>query len=267
MHTSDHSSHPEPSRVECIAGLSLGGVGARSSLAAVRRTEMPGADAPVWIYQVVRLHRWDLRAAYTAIAADVPALLPAAENEGCTLVVDASIVGTLADLFLHGRCGAEVPVHVVNVVSGVDVTRDRRGGWNVPEAHLAAAAITVAESGRLTFAAGVPFAAEIPQELRRFASRAAAGGRRRETDDLAGAVAVAVWAGENLGFGPWEVTVNPRDRLAAYQAPAGVFAVDHLRAAGDDQDARLDAYDRKEMGEDGADDPTMGGLLPPGGHW
>jgi hypothetical protein len=92
--------------------------------------------------------------------------------------------------------------------------------------------------------------------------------REGQHDDLVLAVALAVWGGENLGLGPWDVTVDPRDRLEAHKAPAGVFAVDQLREAGDDQDARLDAYARKEMGEDwGGDDPTMGGLLPPGGLW
>ena len=246
-------------RPEYVAGLSLGAVGARTSLAVLRRTDAPGAapDSGLWTYRVEKLHRWDLHAPYAAVAAELPELFPPAvpaEAEGRTLAIDASVVGRTADLFRQGPYAAGVGVVILHVGPGVEVGEGRHGAKNVPEAHVAADALAAVESGRLTFAPGVPFAREVPQELRRFAARAGAGGRQRETDDLTVAVAVAVWAGENLLPGPWEApSIGRRDHNVAERGEAaGVFPKGR-EPAEETGNAAWDAYER-ELDEEGGDE-------------
>ncbi|HVS37418.1 MAG TPA: phage terminase large subunit [Gemmataceae bacterium] len=197
-------------RAEVAAGLSLGAVGARTSLAVLRRTDAPGGVPGPWSFRVEQLHRWDLHTPYTAVAADLGELFPPVEGESRLLAIDASVVGRLAGLFLQPPHAGKVGVEVLHIGPGVEVVKGRHGATNVPESHVAADAPAAAESGRLTFAPGVPFAQEIPQELRRFAARAGAGGRQRETDSLT--VAVAVWAGENLARRPVGAAADQKER-------------------------------------------------------
>jgi hypothetical protein len=116
----------------------------------------------------------------------------------CILAVDATGVGNpVVDLMRRAGMGCEISaisitgpgraVHVGNV-------------WNVPKVDLWAALAVVLERGEIRIAQDMPCAGALVKELEEL-QLASGSARAGHHDDLAMALALAVWKAANHGFG------------------------------------------------------------------
>ncbi len=254
-----------------IGGLDLGQVADPTALAVLQKD---GEEREA-VYTLLVLRRFELKTSYMDIVDEAGAVMTTGPLKGAPMVLDETGVGRAVADMAQERLN-DTRICRVTITGGHAAAKQEDGSWHVAKKVLVTALALVHQSQRLIVPRALVHGPTLAREMQTFKSKITASAnetfeawREGQHDDLVLAVALAVWGGENLGMGPWDVTTDPRDRLAALRAPAGVFVTDHLqREAGDDQDARLDAYDRKEMGEEfGGDDPTWHGLLPEGGNW
>jgi hypothetical protein len=185
-----------------VIGLDLGQAQDYSAVAVVEHSLAPdpeGGGGRVSACAVRHLHRWPLGTPYTAVVADVAALLRRPPLPGAALVVDATGVGrAVADLFR--RAGLPGPLVPLTIHGGHAVTAEAGGGWSVPKKDLVAVMTALVEGRRFQVAEALPDAAALSRELLGFRVKVTAAGhesfgawRERDHDDLVLAVACACW--------------------------------------------------------------------------
>jgi len=116
------------------------------------------------------------------------------------LVADATGVGPpVIDMF---RAAGLDPI-AVTITGGHTASRVDRRTWHVPKRDLISVVQLLLQSGRLRFAARIPEAAILRQELRNFRVRITAAAnetytawRENEHDDTVLALALACWTAE-----------------------------------------------------------------------
>ena len=270
-----------------VSALDLGQSSDYSALAVLERESVAAPDGRrVGRYTVRHLQRWPLNTPYPKVVDDVKALARRPPLPGTPLAIDGTGVGRpMVDLFRLAETGLRV--EGVTVTGGENAHKDLETGyWSVPKKLLAAGLQTVAQAWttatpgnpsprpddprafrRLLIAPKLPYARQLAAEIRAFRVKVKAetghetfeAWRKRDHDDLVFALALAVWAGERFIGEPWDCTVGRDDVSSVLRAPRGVFFTDSLRE--DDDWGEKDVNGRR------GEDPTWGGLLPPGGHW
>lgn len=197
---------PEPEYAapapEYSVGLDLGQARDYSALCVAERT-VPVKGRPQ--YAVRHLHRWPLGTSYTAIVADMGALVTTAPLDNPLLAVDQTGVGrAVVEMF----AGAKARQHPVVITGGQAASRGPDGSWHVAKLQLVSILQSLLSSARLTVAAELPLAAALKDEMLNFKVKVTVAGnetfeawRERDHDDLVLAVALACWAGESAPRG------------------------------------------------------------------
>jgi hypothetical protein len=197
---------PEAAPPDYFLGLDLGQRADFTALVALGRTAIPGAAGRArHRYECRGLRRWPLQTAYTAIAADVAALVKDPPLAGCTLGVDYTGVG-IAVLELIGAARPSAGVRPVYITAG-HAARFEAGTWFTPKAELAGVVAALLDGGRLAIPAALGAeAAVLGKELKAFKAKVTAAGnevmaadwRSRQHDDLVLALALAAFLGERI---------------------------------------------------------------------
>jgi len=163
------------------------------------------ATAEEWV--VRHLERMPLGTAYTAVTTRVVALAQSPALRGdCRLVVDATGVGMpVVDMLREARPGCEMAA--VSITGGQGQRFDGKV-WHVPKLDLLARLQGLLEQKRLRIARGMRESGTLVRELTDMRSTRRASGRLRvgadgagQHDDLALAVALAVWMGRKGKIG------------------------------------------------------------------
>lgn len=178
-------------------GLDLGQRQDYSTLAVVAKAVWPGEWDPVtWSrpesmeWRVTRLERFRLGTPYVQVARETASLMRELKGQArAELAVDATGVGVpVAELLLRERTGCTVTP--VMITSGDQTTRTDRF-WNVPRRTLLGGVTVALEQGLLRIRRRLPLSAALVEELAGL--RADGGARSGKHDDLALALALAVW--------------------------------------------------------------------------
>lgn len=189
-------------------GLDLGQSADYSALAIIERLRpvhprtfkvMSGADR----FNCVHLQRWQLRTPYTAIVADVAAMINGLAPQQTIhhkpdLAVDATGVGApVVDLFKKEKFNASLSP--IQIVAGAQVSKEN-GVTRVPKRDLVSVVQVALQNRTLKIAAALPEAATLTRELENFqvkitdAANDVYGAWRTGThDDLVLAAALAIW--------------------------------------------------------------------------
>jgi hypothetical protein len=193
-----------------ILGLDLGQRRDYSALAIVERLWKAHPDdegRQVSHYGIRHLRRWPLGTSYTAVAADLAALVRQPPLHWPVLVVDQTGVGQAVVDFLVMRSLSATLERVV-ITSGQQVTRSASRAWHVPKKELVSCLQALLQGRRLQVAA-LPERALLLEELQLFRVKITAAAketfqawRARDHDDLVLAVALACWWAERHGVGP-----------------------------------------------------------------
>jgi hypothetical protein len=199
---SEPPTGPEPlSTTAYILGLDLGQAQDPSALAIAERFQPTRGEAT---YAFRHLHRWPLGTPYTAIVADVAALVTTPPLNFPVLTVDRTGVGrAVFELFEEARLAANL--QAILITAGNAVTREPGGCWHVAKVELVSVLQALLQSGRLKIAAELPLAESLKRELLTFKAKITVAGnetfeawRERDHDDLVLAVALSCWFGERL---------------------------------------------------------------------
>jgi len=138
-------------------------------------------------YMVRHAERMALATPYLTVAARVARLAKECEGRR-TVVVDASGVGAPVVEMIRWAA-TDTAVVPVTITAGGDSRPDRlNGGYTVSRRDLLSALRVVVESGRLTVARSAYEGKALNEELKRVGAHSG-----REHDDLAVAMALAVW--------------------------------------------------------------------------
>jgi hypothetical protein len=181
-------------------GLDLGQVSDYSAAVVLDRQQQGSEPAT---YSVVLAHRWDLGTPYPRIVGGLQHHLSRPEMAGHRLCVDYTGVGRpCVDMLLQ----AGLPCTPVSIHGGVHESH-HIGNWSVPKRSLVATVQVLLQSGRLTFARGLPLLTVLQAELVNFRQKidpqtahdSYSAWRERDHDDLVLALALAAWLGERLG--------------------------------------------------------------------
>jgi hypothetical protein len=216
-----------------FGGLDLGQSSDPSALALVRQTYA----GDVAEYAVVELRRWPLGTPYPQIVADVAAVYADQRLAGHTLAVDATGVGAaVVDLFALYP-GLLATVQPVLITSGQAVSRDPQGYWHVAKVQLVSTVKVLLGCKRLRFADGLKLRQLAEKELSTFQVKITANlnetyssWREKDHDGIVLALAMALWAGENLGgWGP-PMEQTPGNTTLTARAPSGVWMSDGMPA-------------------------------------
>jgi hypothetical protein len=185
-------------------GLDLGKSRDYSALAIVERLGKLHPDAaarPMSHYAVRHLLRWPLGTSYTAVAADLAALVRQPPLKWPVLVVDQTGVGQAVVDFLAARSFLATLQRVV-ITSGQQTTRSASGAWHVPKKELIVCLKMLLQCRRLQVAA-LPERTLLLEELQLFQVKITASAketfqawRAGDHDDLVLAVALACWWAE-----------------------------------------------------------------------
>lgn len=164
-------------------------------------------------YHARHLQRFALGTPYPAIVSQVGAIMQAPALRGrCLLVVDATGVGApVVDLlFAAGLPCVAITIHGGDAVTGAG------NAWRVPKRDLVSILQVLLQTGRLKFAAELPEAPILIQELMAFRVTISDAGhdsyaawREGAHDDLVLAVALALWYCERAPL-QWEEVVSMR---------------------------------------------------------
>lgn len=158
-------------------------------------------------YHLRHADRFELGTPYPEVADKVAALMEMDELKKAKLVVDATGVGRPIVEMLEER---GLRPESIWITGGDSVTKDRKGReYRVPKRELASTVQALLQSGRLEFAAELPFREKLTEELQKFRAKinVATGKatfehwRERDTDDLVLALACALWHAENAPRG------------------------------------------------------------------
>jgi hypothetical protein len=196
--------------VDYLIGLDLGQARDYSALAVVERVENALTDRagrPLSRYAVRHLLRWPLHTSYTAVAADLAALVRTPPLRRPVVVVDQTGVGrAVVDLLAGSELAASL--ERVVITGGRRTSRGAGGAWRVPKKELVLRLQGLLRSRRLQVAA-LPEREALVREILAFRVKITAaahetfGARReRDHDDLVLAVALAAWWGERNGGPP-----------------------------------------------------------------
>jgi hypothetical protein len=218
--------HRSPGTTAYIAGLDLGQSQDYSALAILEHGG-PGEEPPLpeQTWNARHLQRWPLQTPYTAIVADVVAMLAQPPPAGATtLALDMTGVGRpVVDLFRVANTSERVRdtdgqwqrlppalaarLVPIQITGGNQVTGEG-DGFNVPKRDLAGGVQVALQTSRLKIAAGLPDTQVLVQELQNFRVKISLAGhdsygagageewRVGAHDDLVLAVAIALWVGE-----------------------------------------------------------------------
>jgi hypothetical protein len=154
-------------------------------------------------YSVVLAHRWPLQTPYPAIIRALQHHLARPEMRGHALAVDYTGCGRpVVDELRNSK----LPCTAVGIHGGLHESR-HEGNWNVPKRNLVGILQVLLQSGRLTFARGLPLLGVLQEELVHFRQKidpqtahdSYSAWRERDHDDLVLALALACWLGERLG--------------------------------------------------------------------
>ena len=136
---------------------------------------------------------------YTAVVERVRRIVRSQELDGnCILAVDATGVGTpVVDLMRRSGMGCEI--------SAISITGSGKpvlsgNVWNVPKVDLWGALAVVLERDEIKFAHDLPTIGALTKELEEL-QLATGSARAGQKDDLAMALALAVWKASRHGFG------------------------------------------------------------------
>lgn len=182
---------------DLFVGIDLGKEVDHSALAVVERVPVKDEDH----FHVIGIKRWELRTEYQTIVTETGEMLKRAGLEHAPLIIDETGVGKpVVELFRtayqRGKLGAVRPRGII-IHGGADRTPRR-----VPKLELVSTMLVLMQGGRLKFAADLPLAEKIVDELRAFTAKISPSGvtqfesaRERDHDDLVLAVAMACWLG------------------------------------------------------------------------
>ena len=244
-----------------VSGLDLGRAAEFTALAALEK-ETRSDDTGV--YSLRHLERFERHCKYSDIVAAVKGRWARPPLAGSALVVDQTGVGrSVFDLIK--AADVDAALYRVTLTGGDKHAKEEDGLYRVPKKELVTALQVMLQTGRLRIASGLKHAATLQKELLTF--RAKIGGsneslgdwREGAHDDLVLAVALAVWAGENVFIGTWDATPHPTSRSVVHRASPWAF-----QAHDDDDEDYDDAasrYDRREGGG------GSGGGLPSPWQW
>ena len=188
--------------VSFFVGLDLGQAQDPSALAAIEKTRPGSAPAT---YDVRELRRWPLGTGFPEIVEEVVGLFASPPLAGGMLVVDATGCGRpCVDLFRRARPAATL--RPVLITAGQATRWDEWGYYHVAKVQLAGCLRALLGERRLRFARQLPLAKTVEKELQTFKARITPAGseqfladwREGQHDDLALAVAIGCYAGENL---------------------------------------------------------------------
>ena len=213
----------DPRRPWFVVGLDLGQAADYTALCVAERTFVPDpADPKKWVssYGVRHLRRWPLTTPYTAVVADLAALMRRPPLPNSPLVVDASGVGRPV-VELIRRAGPPAWVAPVVIHGGHDLGWGPDGSDHVPKKDLVGVMQTLVQFRRFHIAPALPEAKVLGRELQQFrvkvnvltGNETFEAWREREHDDLVLAVALACWFGEqHPPFERHTPIPNPRPR-------------------------------------------------------
>jgi hypothetical protein len=211
-----------------LVGLDLGQAADPSALAVLERTQPTEADQAR--YAVRHLERWRLGTSYPDIVAAVTALCDKPPLTDCALVVDGTGCGlAIVDLFRFGPVRALVKP--VLITAGNAVSTDQFGYTHIAKIQLVSVMQGLLQRRLLKFAARLPLAKTVEKELANYKVKITAAAnetfsadwREGQHDDLAFAVMLAAWFGENGYTGPWTVGGDDRDLGPMAKAPKEIW--------------------------------------------
>jgi hypothetical protein len=224
-------SDPPPASVDYVVGLDLAPPQLHSAAAVLERTTpRPTAEAPVpqSSYVVCYLHRWPLQTMYSAIAADVAALVKKPPLKMPRLAIDMTACGqAVINSLRTGEFAAMV--QTIQVTGGYAEAAGQGAAVCVPKRELVGVLQVLLQSRRLAINGSIEHAATLKKELTEFRAAVTLSDdarpewRGRPDEDLALAVALAAWLGEPGAYaGPLSVYVEPvRDARATLRPHHG----------------------------------------------
>lgn len=192
------------SEVLYFSGLDLGQAQEFTALAVLERTKVADPDVSgLWAYHYALRHlqRFALGTPYTAVCDGLTEMFAGPPLAGSLLAVDQTAVGRpVVRLFRHW--GIDASIRHVTITGGHQATSE--GGVRlVPKKELVSTLQLLLQERRLKVSPALPEAATLVRELAAFEIEATPVGDTPETwregphDDLALAVAIAAWQGEN----------------------------------------------------------------------
>ncbi len=166
--------------------------------------------------QVRYLERVALRTPYPMVAERLRRLVRTPPLRGnCVLVVDATGVGVpVIDLLRRSELGCEL---AAVTITGSGKAAQSGNEWTVPKTDLWAGLTVMLERGELEIAKDMEGVGALARELESL-QMATGSARAGEHDDLAMAVALAVWRAMRYGFGVrgWGPKVDDYDAVLKY---------------------------------------------------
>jgi hypothetical protein len=197
-----------------VSGLDLGQAKDFTALAILERipqADTPNGDRQPDHYAVRHLERPPLGTSYPAVVARVQSLFARHPLAQTTLAVDQTGVGrAVVDLLAEAQLRAEL--RPVTITGGHKAAPGEGMGWLVPKKELVGTLQVLLQARRLHVARHLAEAQTLIDELMLFQVKVTAAAnetfgtwREGRHDDLVLAVAIAAWAGENLGVGRYEI--------------------------------------------------------------
>lgn len=196
-----------------------------ASLCVLERRDRPGSPLPA--YLVRYLAQFHLGTSYARVKADVARMAADKRLRHPLLVADNTGVGSPV---VDDLREADVPLLAVTITGGeAAASRAPDGTWRVPKKDLVGALQVVLYDRRLTVPAGMPGADVLARQLRDLQVKVTKAANERfehaagAKDDLALALALALWAAErSCGALPTQ-DASDDNRTLVSQAPDGVF--------------------------------------------
>lgn len=217
-----------------FSGLDLGKRQDRAALGVLDRQPLA---APVagrrWRYECRHLEAWPLGTQYGQVVADVKARFQHPELRGSKLAPDYGGVGVaVCEQITRERVPAVVRPILTTSGSGWRYDEADRV-YHVPKADLVTTLVMLMGAGLLVVDAGLRFAAELKQELKRYQEKYSDkgnvlyGAEGAAVDDLVTSLMLAAWLGEHAGGGIADgIGVPEPGRGSVLEtATAGTFAV------------------------------------------
>jgi hypothetical protein len=195
--------------VDFVLGLDLGQQADYTALAVLERRKLadprrPDVQLPCQ-YALRHLKRWQLKTSYTAIVAEVVALVKTPPLSWPMLAIDQTGVGAaVVDMFR--QAAPEAQLRPVLITTGHEVRIGNDGAYHLPKKELVSVLQVLLQSRRLKVA-NVPERELLVKELQNFrvkvtvaANETFEAWRERDHDDLVLAVAMAAWLAEATGY-------------------------------------------------------------------
>jgi hypothetical protein len=196
-----------------VTGLDLGQAKDFSALAILERIPQPsinGESSPDH-YAIRHLERPPLGTSYPTVVNRVKNMFSRRPLSKTILAVDQTGVGrAVVDQLQAARVDASI--RPVTITGGHNATRSEGMGWLVPKKELVGTLQVLLQGRRVHVAKNLPEARTLVDELIQFQVKVTASAHETfgtwgegRHDDLVLAVAIAAWAGENIGIGRFEI--------------------------------------------------------------